>query len=149
MRAAPALALTLAALPALAEPRIEVCGIDLEATEGADVTVHSDDGDIRLVAVKLYGETQAIEMDVVPLGPGDATLRFRYLKYSRPITGTGPFEINLAETTEAVVRDGRICAGEGCFTATESLTRDWAEGLYADYLRLFPDRWDCVARYPG
>ncbi len=136
---------------ALAEPRIEDCLIDLPATEGAGVMVHSEDGEIRLMTVGQYGETVRQEMDVLPLSDGDAILNVRLIRYSRPIyqEDGGLLEQKLADSVRAVVRDGRICEGDQCFTPfTGELTRESVQDIYDRFLAAFPTRSDCALLYP-
>ncbi len=143
-----AFALSLLPATALAAPKVEDCYLDIRATEGGQVTVYSDGGEIRHVVADALGETGRFSMAVTPMADGDAILDFSLYRYSRHIAvDEGPFVVELVETRRAIVLGGGICETEECFPGSGEITRDDAQAFYGEYLEAFPNRSDCRTRF--
>lgn len=146
------LALALVAVPfsTNAAPSVEVCSIDLASTEGAAVTVFSEDEDVRFVGLTLFGETGRFELDIVPFQNESAAVTARLIRYNRHIfhEEAGPLEERIAEVAYVRVQNGAICEGDACFLSNGTeLTRDAVQKTYEDYIALFPKRYECFDRY--
>ena len=147
-RAVALLACLIVAAPLRAAPKVEDCSIDIAASEGAGVTLHSEDGVIRHAVVTLYGHQGRLEMAVTPMTGGDAVLEFQEFQYSRHIIEEGPLDQTLFDTARAVVRAGAICPEESCFRGGAGIGRETAQAIYDDYLRTLPER-GCDVLYEG
>lgn len=143
MRLIPAaLCLALAAAPALAEPRIVVCSVDLPASEGAWVELYQEGEEIRFINLVIAGEMGAVTMGVTPMGTDDAIADYERLEYSRhAFAEEGPIDIFVRDTARLVVTGGEVCPSGPC--GFDESRREELTAFWADFVRAYAGRTDC------
>lgn len=142
---------SLLALPslALAGAKVEECVLDIPASEGAYVVIHSDADGPRAMIAAVAGHTGSFEMRITPLGGEDAVIEFMDFAYAQHVNEPGAPVVSVAWGGRAIVTGGTICAAEGCWSASDVADRATVEGAYAEFLAAWPGRHSCTVLWGG
>ncbi len=128
--------------PASAQMIVEECDIPIPASEGVSVESHIVDDVLRHARVTAYGHTGRSELSITPLGDGNAVINLHDFAYSGVVgEGSAPLTVTLSGWGRAIIKDGSICAQDGCHTG--DITKERIMGVYDAYLNAYPDRSFC------